>query len=821
MRKLFLLLAICLPVVVIHATPPSIISKHIKIDQFGYLPASKKVAVIVDPQVGYNESESFSPGTGANQYQVRKWADDAVVFSGTLVAWKSGNTHVQSGDKGWYFDFSSVTTPGSYYIFDVENNVGSYGFEISSVVYNNVLKQAARMYFYQRINFAKQPPYTDAKWADGAAFGGANQDYAATSRYDKGNATTARDLHGGWMDAGDYNKYTTFTFNTLCNLLEAYRMHPVYFADDYNIPESGNGVADILDEVKWEMDWLTRMQDATGTNGLLLKVGVDNYSAVSPPSKDKNPRYYVPECTSSTLTGASVFSLAGIVYKSLPNSAMAAYGDNLLNRAANAWNRAKATTINFSTFETACDDQDIKAGDADYGADEQIEMIVTAAAYLYEATGNAEYKNCFDSMYLKAKPIIYYWWGPYSAPVQRAMLRYTTLPGATAAVVANIKSIKSNQNGVLSINDYTAATDLYRSYMPDNQFHWNSNEVKSAAGLDNYDFVTFNINPTQHELYKEAGEGYLHWFHGINPMGKVMLSNMYGAGGDDCVNEFYHGWFGDGTIWDNVFASPNGPAPGYLIGGVNKDFARYDNSVVYSSPPKDQPVQKSYKEWNTGWNTALGANENSWEITEAGIYTQAAYIALLVRTIANSPSVVLPTHVININATRQNKQVLIKWEVNNTSETKEFEVQRSTNGVGFHTIATLAAVNAKQNYELVDNDPATEQARLYYRIRETDRTGKVFYSAVIAIKDAAYKKGLTVYPNPVVDNLVLSGDVAEQETIQLVIYTSDGKQVITKKWLQAAGSFSATIPVNELAKGVYWLQLLSKNGIEKTRFVKQ
>jgi endoglucanase len=105
---------------------PGVTSKHIKIDQFGYLPNSKKIAVIADPQTGYNAAESFSPGTGINEYQVRRWADDAVVYSGTLTAWNSGATHTQSGDRGWWFDFSSVTTPGSYYVFDVIQNTGSY-----------------------------------------------------------------------------------------------------------------------------------------------------------------------------------------------------------------------------------------------------------------------------------------------------------------------------------------------------------------------------------------------------------------------------------------------------------------------------------------------------------------------------------------------------------------------------------------------------------------------------------------------------------------------------------------------------------------------
>jgi endoglucanase len=812
MRKHLLVPVLCLLAGTLSAAPPSVTTKHIKIDQFGYLPASKKVAVIVDPQLGFNEAESFNPGTGVNQYQVRRWADDAVVFSGTLLAWNAGATHVQSGDKGWYFDFSVVSTPGTYYIFDVANNVGSYGFEISSVVYNNLLKQAARMFFYQRINFAKQTPYTPAKWADGAAFGGPNQDFAARSRYDKTNAATAKDLHGGWMDAGDYNKYTTFTFNPLCNLLETYRMHPVYFTDDYNIPESGNGIADILDEVKWELDWLTRMQDATGTNGFFLKLGTDNFNSASPPSTDNNPRYYVPECTSATLTGAAVFSLGSIVYKSLPNAAMISYGDGLLTRAINAWNRAKITTNNFNLFETACDDQDIKAGDADYGADDQREMIVTAAAYLYEATGSNEYKNCFDTLYSKARPIAFYWWGPYFAPVQRALLRYTTLPGATAAVVNDIRTVKAAQNGVLSINDYTAATDLYRASMPNDQYHWNSNEVKSNAGLGNLDFVTFNINTAQQELYKETAEGYLHWFHGVNPIGKVMLTNMYAYGGDECVNEFYHSWFGDGTVWDNVFTSANGPAPGYLIGGINKDF-----SLPAISPPAGQPVQKSYKEWNTGWNGT--ANENSWEITEAGIYTQAAYISLLVRVIANSPAVALPLHVINIDVNRQNKEVVIRWQVENNPDSKAFEVQRSVDGLHFNTIARMAA-NAGKNYEAVDNDAITEQPILYYRILEKDGAGRFFYSPVVSVRQA-YKNGWIVYPNPVVDELVVSGKVAVQETIRLSIYAADGRQVLARNWMQAAGNFSTVVSVGALPAGTYWLQVLSKNGTEKSRFVKR
>jgi hypothetical protein len=101
---------------------------------------------------------------------------------------------------------------------------------------------------------------------------------------------------------------------------------------------------------------------------------------------------------------------------------------------------------------------------------------------------------------------------------------------------------------------------------------------------------------------------------------------MYEHGAANCANEFYHSWFGDGTIYDDALTSPNGPAPGYVPGGANPSFVQ-DSAYTGPrlAPPLDQPIQKSYKDWNTGWP------EDSWQITEPGIYYQAAYLYLLSR----------------------------------------------------------------------------------------------------------------------------------------------------------------------------------------------
>ena len=102
---------------------PQTIDNHFKIDQIGYRPNDKKIAVISDPQTGYNAPDPYTPGA---TLELRRESDHVVVFSGAPVAWNSGATHAQSGDKAWWFDFSTVTTPDDYYINDPANNKRSY-----------------------------------------------------------------------------------------------------------------------------------------------------------------------------------------------------------------------------------------------------------------------------------------------------------------------------------------------------------------------------------------------------------------------------------------------------------------------------------------------------------------------------------------------------------------------------------------------------------------------------------------------------------------------------------------------------------------------
>jgi endoglucanase len=582
---------------------PAEFSKFIMVDQFGYRPDDTKIAVLVDPQSGFNAADAYQPGS---TLQVRRRADDSVVFSGAPRVWNKGATHDQSGDKGWWFDFSSVTTPGAYYVYDEQNAAASAQFEIRRDVYFNVLKAAFKMYYYNRCSIAKVEPYADPRWVDGPSFAGSQQDGEARDVNDKKNAASAKDLSGGWFDAGDFNKYVTFAEGVIHQLLDAYTQNPVIWSDAFNIPESGNGIPDIIDEIIWELDWLKKMQDIQD-GGVHIKNGSITYTQGSPPSSDKALRYYGPKCSSSTIAASGMFAHAAIVLSQI--SGLSDYAQDLRSRALLAWDWYHANPKGEN-----CDTQEIKSGDADKSVNDQNQMAVTAAVYLFALTEEKEYDDYVVANYRKVENLN--WWGPYRTAEGEALLYYSQLSIADAAVIADILNKKSNN--ARSLSDFykqSDTQDLYRAYMPDAQYHWGSNSVKANTGIINYDMVYYGLDSGDEDSYIEKALGCLHYFHGVNPLNKVYLTNMAGYGAENSVNEIYHGWFANGSPWDNVLKSAKGPAPGYVPGGPNKSYSGSEPGI------KDQPPQKAYKDGN--------GYVNSWEVTEPSLGYQSAYLKLL------------------------------------------------------------------------------------------------------------------------------------------------------------------------------------------------
>ena len=202
------------------------ISKNLLVDQFGYAPGDPKVAVIRSPEIGYDAHDGYSV---ADFYDVRQAADGRIVYSGVPTPWKNGAVEPSSGDRGWWFDFSSVTAPGEYFILDPKLKVRSATFKVAAHVYREVLKAAVRTYFYQRSGYRKQAPNAEQCWQDEAAYAGKNQDTEAHDVTDQKNPAKVRDLSGGWFDAGDTNKYVTYAVPAVHQLLSAYSQNPAVF----------------------------------------------------------------------------------------------------------------------------------------------------------------------------------------------------------------------------------------------------------------------------------------------------------------------------------------------------------------------------------------------------------------------------------------------------------------------------------------------------------------------------------------------------------------------------------------------------------------
>ncbi|MFP5237879.1 MAG: glycoside hydrolase family 9 protein [Acidobacteriota bacterium] len=593
----------------------------IVVDQFGYLPQARKIAVIRDPAVGFDSAWHFAPG---KVYQVVNVATGKVVFKGAAVAWHDGAVDPSSGDHAWQFDFSKVVAPGRYVIRDKQRKYDSAPFRIAANVYKPVLVQAVRMLYYQRAGFAKDARYAGAGWADRSSHMGPGQDTEARLFSAKGDASTARDLHGGWFDAGDFNRYTRWSGDYVVGLLHAYNESPSAFTDDFNIPESGNGIPDLLDEVKWEIDWLKRMQNEDGS--LLSVLGS---ASGSPPSAAAGPSYYGPATTSATYAGAAAFAYAAKTYEQFPE--FKAFADDLRERAVKAWVWAQAHPhVLFYNNDRRDHSIGLAAGQQEVDDYDREMEAVAAAVYLFDLTGETSYRDFVDAHYKDNRIFTARGTVDFDYTETAPLVYYASLKGVTPAVASAIRTAFAQgfEDGGWKAID----SDPYVAHI--SAYVWGSNATKSNQGNIFGDEALYGLGSHSAADAMSAAEDYVHYIDGVNPLGKVYLSNMGAFGATNSVDHFYHSWYADGSaLWGSVRESKYGPAPGYLVGGANPQYTWAKGCPYISakcgkkppSPPVGEPPQKAYADFSDGWPL------DSWEVTEPSVSYQTAYIRLLAR----------------------------------------------------------------------------------------------------------------------------------------------------------------------------------------------
>ena len=207
-------------------------------------------------------------------------------------------------------------------------------------------------------------------------------------------------MSGGWHDAGDYGRYVSPGATAVADLLLAWEdFGPSLGRDDLGIPESGNGVPDLLDEIRYELEWMLKMQAQDGS--VYHKVTGLNFPGTVMPTEEREPLYLMKPSTTATGSFAAVMAMSHTAY--LPYDK--AFADACLAAAERAWEKLKDKEFR-GTFRNP---KDVLTGEYSDGKD--TDERCWAAVALYRATGRQEYLTAFEERLgaLKRVPYGYGW----------------------------------------------------------------------------------------------------------------------------------------------------------------------------------------------------------------------------------------------------------------------------------------------------------------------------------------------------------------------------------------------------------------------------
>lgn len=204
----------------------------IRINQAGYLPRTPKVAVFI--------SSELMP---LKSFTVRDAKNDKVVYKGKPM---ERNAQLWGMKSAYRLPFTALDKEGAYYI--EANGTRSLNFTIGANIYKGAADYVLTYIRQQRCGYN---PYLDTLCHQHDGF-----------IVDHPTRTNEHiDVTGGWHDATDYLQYVTTSANAVYQMLFAYTKNPQAFKDEYNaLGQKGkNGIPDILDEVRWGLDWLVKM----------------------------------------------------------------------------------------------------------------------------------------------------------------------------------------------------------------------------------------------------------------------------------------------------------------------------------------------------------------------------------------------------------------------------------------------------------------------------------------------------------------------------------------------------------------------------------
>jgi endoglucanase len=452
-------------------------------------------------------------------------------------------------------DFSSYRFPGRYYLSI--NGVNSQPFVIGNGIYHRLARDAAR-YFYLTRSGIELKPELAGEWARPAGHLTDN-DVSCWAGTDSDGITWEGcdyriDGSGGWYDAGDYGKYVVNGGISAWTLMNLYERFLSMFADDtLGIPESGNGNPDLLDESRWEMDFLMRMQVPEGQPFAGMahhKLHDRRWSGVPvmvPTEFDNddanNGRFVFPPSTAATLNLAATAAQCARIWAEIDPD----YSAQCLESARRAWDAANANPAVF-TGRTPGE------GGGDYSDANVSDEFFWAAAELYVTTGEQVYLDFLtaSTYFSTIVPI-----GSAMAWPDTAMLgviSLATVPNRLSA--ENLAVVRNNIISVAGINLTTIEQEGYRVPLTPNDYVWGSN----SSVLNNAIVMALAYDFTADERYLHGTMEGMNYVLGRNANNLSFVSGY----GENAAQHPHHRFWGN-----NPAQGFPPPPPGVVMGGPN------------------------------------------------------------------------------------------------------------------------------------------------------------------------------------------------------------------------------------------------------------
>ena len=542
---------------VLAQAPPA---SGIRIDQVGYPAGAPKVALVVS---------DAAPG----DFVVRRERDGGVAFRGRLG---DAIHEADSGDRVRAADFSALREPARY-VLEVPGVGRSWPFEIGASPYAPVFRLAARAFYGQRCGTAVDlgPEFPGYRYG---ACHLAGVFHASAGR--QGPRASTR----GWHDAGDYGRYVVNSGITTATLLWTWELFgPRIGSIGLGIPESGDTVPDLLDEIRWNLDWMLSMQDEDG--GVWHKQTTPSFGGFVMPEADAVPSAVIGtgaapfKSTCATADFAAVTASAARVYRDVD----AAFADATLAASRRAWAWAERhPDVRFRNPPGVATGE---YGDRDCG-DERL----WAAAELWRTTREAPFEQAFLALQATYRGTLRAEGPPSWASVAPLGLWSYVLGGARSRAAADIR-----RDSLAAADAIAARTSAhgYRHSLVTADYVWGSNGVVANYGVQL--LVANAMQPRR--KYVEAALDNLHYLLGRNTFSLSWITRV-GA------NPYRH-----------PHHRPSGadrnpePWPGMLSGGPNRHRNDPAMKKLPDGPPArmylDEEASYASNEMAVNWNAPL------------------------------------------------------------------------------------------------------------------------------------------------------------------------------------------------------------------------